>query len=120
MAGRPYYGRLHAVEHPQAAHIWRTRDEEPEDCAGSGLTTEQMADDRSDDIDRGARLWVLAEQALSKRQMMVLQMRLRMDMTLQDLADSMLVTSVRIRQIEQGALRRLRHAISAETEASDE
>lgn len=107
---RSNYGRLRVLENPEAARLWQTRHAEPDDCGGSGLTLDQMqtTGDRLDDIIEGAKLWSLAEQHLSRSYCRVLQMRFRLGMTIQEVANASFVTRERIRQIEATALRRIR------------
>lgn len=109
--GSPTYGKLKTASLPSEVHrIWLTRECELDPCPS--MPDDVLEDDpreREEDMQAGALLWKLAAESLTAREFQALTFRVRMDMTLDEVGLAMRVTRERARQIEQKALRKLKH-----------
>lgn len=109
----PYGGR-YAELHGEAYRIWLSRDDEPAETPGFGMLDLMTLEDEDDKVGAEiAQLWRIARTTIPRMHMQVLVHRYAHDMTLDDVAKRMLITSERVRQIEIKALARLRSAVSA-------
>lgn len=105
----PWYGRIQTSKNPEAAAIWRSRNEEPELCEPAWLSDHYVTDQsRESEIELGASVFQLIEQICSTRERKVIALRFVFGMTLEETGDSFGVTRERIRQIERSALRKVR------------
>jgi len=102
-------GRL-SDYHPEVGNIWRSRNDEPEaqefDKLPPWMHGESMDTETRLDLQKAIPE---ALDTISPRERKVLLLRFWFDMTLDECGDVFRLTGGRIRQIEAGALRKLRH-----------
>lgn len=108
----PWYGKIKCVNNPEAAAIWRTRDEEPPLCEPFGLYQDFVIDDQSEDKQMASLVIALIGK-LPRRKQVVLSMRYLMDCSWQEISDAIGVSTERCRQIERQSIRDLRMAAVA-------
>lgn len=96
---------------PQVGVLWRSRNEELDaeefDCLPGWMNTDPLPSEDLADVQR-----IVGEcmaDGLTKREMLVIRMRFWSDLTLEECAERLGVTSARARQLEIKALRKLRH-----------
>ena len=107
----PWYGLIQTSKNPEAAAIWRSRNEEPELCEPAWLSDHYVTDlSRESEIELGASIFQLIEQVCSPKERKVIAFRFVFGMTLAETADAFGVTGERIRQIENKAFRRIRES----------
>lgn len=104
----PRYGELQVVVNRESGSIWRSRDDEPDDCSPCGMLCLMIDDgESSDDVDLGRRIMSLFERVLSPRQEFILRMRIT-GSTLEEISVQCELTKERVRQLEKDAINRLR------------